>query len=223
MLLQKQYRETCFKKYYELISCLLVSEQNNELFPEVNAISSNHNCHGSKGGEGRYNHRPNDNKNASTVVFKLIVAWNSFHCCCELLELIFPQKKSGYNREQVVLYKWIQGQPVEKLIMVQKVLHIFFKLLRFLDRFIDATYHEFTSVNIAITHACDHPGQSHLISMQQLFCRFHYGGAHGGKLPVTLKNVTLQMKIMKIWGVISKANEKELEVGFRWPSRVSSV
>ena len=65
MLLQKQYRETCFKKYYELISCLLVSEQNNELFPEVNAISTNHNSRGSKRGEGRYNHRPNDNKNAS--------------------------------------------------------------------------------------------------------------------------------------------------------------
>ncbi|KAL4589604.1 hypothetical protein LXL04_002512 [Taraxacum kok-saghyz] len=52
---------------------------------------------------------------------------------------------------------------------------------------------------------------------------FHYGGAHSGKLPVTLKNVTLQMKIMKIWGVISKANEKELEVGLRWPSRVLAV
>ena len=63
MLLQKQYRETCFKKYYELISCLLVSEQTNELFPEVNAISSNQNSRGSKGGEGRYNYRPNDNKN----------------------------------------------------------------------------------------------------------------------------------------------------------------
>ena len=27
MLLQKQYREKCFKKYYELISCLLVYKQ----------------------------------------------------------------------------------------------------------------------------------------------------------------------------------------------------
>jgi len=51
VLLQQQYQEKRFKKYYELISCLLVAEQNNELlmknrearptgaapFPEVNA------------------------------------------------------------------------------------------------------------------------------------------------------------------------------------------
>ena len=50
VLLQQQYREKGFKKYSELISCLLVAEQNNELlmknhearpsgsapFPEVN-------------------------------------------------------------------------------------------------------------------------------------------------------------------------------------------
>ena len=50
VLLQQQYREKCFTKYSELISCLLVAEQNNELlmknhearlsgsapFPEVN-------------------------------------------------------------------------------------------------------------------------------------------------------------------------------------------
>jgi hypothetical protein len=30
MLLQQQYRERGFKKYSELISCLLVAEQNNE-------------------------------------------------------------------------------------------------------------------------------------------------------------------------------------------------
>ena len=30
VLLQQQYRERKFKKYYELISCLLVVEQNNE-------------------------------------------------------------------------------------------------------------------------------------------------------------------------------------------------
>ena len=65
MLLQKQYREKCFKRYYELISCLLASKQKNELFPEVNTISTNHNSRGSKYGECRYNHRPNDNKNAS--------------------------------------------------------------------------------------------------------------------------------------------------------------
>ena len=54
VLLQQQYRERRFTKYLELISCLLVAEQNNELlmqnhqsyptgsepFPEVNAISS---------------------------------------------------------------------------------------------------------------------------------------------------------------------------------------
>ena len=54
MFLQQQYRERRFKKYSELISCLLVAEQNNELlmrnhksrptgseaFPEVNAILS---------------------------------------------------------------------------------------------------------------------------------------------------------------------------------------
>ena len=31
VLLQQQYREKGFKKYSELISCLLVAEQNNEL------------------------------------------------------------------------------------------------------------------------------------------------------------------------------------------------
>ncbi|KAJ4752275.1 Zinc knuckle containing protein [Rhynchospora pubera] len=55
LLLQQQYRERGFKKYSELVSCLLVAEQNNELlmknhqarptgstpFPEANAISSN--------------------------------------------------------------------------------------------------------------------------------------------------------------------------------------
>ena len=54
VLLQQQYRERRFTKYSELISCLLITEQNNELlmknhqshptrfesFPEVNAISS---------------------------------------------------------------------------------------------------------------------------------------------------------------------------------------
>ena len=51
MLLQQQYHARNFKTYFELISCLLVAEQNNELlmknyqkrpiglkpFPEVNA------------------------------------------------------------------------------------------------------------------------------------------------------------------------------------------
>jgi hypothetical protein len=39
MLLQQQYREHNFKKYYELISCLLVAEQNNEL------LLKNHQSH----------------------------------------------------------------------------------------------------------------------------------------------------------------------------------
>ena len=52
VLLQQQYRERRFTKYYELIACLLVAKQNNELvlknhqscptrsipLPEVNAI-----------------------------------------------------------------------------------------------------------------------------------------------------------------------------------------
>ena len=54
VLLQQHYRELRFKKYSELISCLLVDEQNNEIlmknhqsrptrtepFPKVNAIPS---------------------------------------------------------------------------------------------------------------------------------------------------------------------------------------
>ncbi|KEH29481.1 zinc knuckle protein, putative [Medicago truncatula] len=67
MFLQQQYREKGFKKYSELISCLLVAEQNNELlmknhearpvgvapFPEVNA--SQHNHFGKARGHGRGN------------------------------------------------------------------------------------------------------------------------------------------------------------------------
>ena len=55
VLLQQQYRESRFEKYYELISCLLVAKQNNEMLlqnhqsrptgsasiPEVNVASSN--------------------------------------------------------------------------------------------------------------------------------------------------------------------------------------
>ncbi|KAK9682791.1 hypothetical protein RND81_10G096500 [Saponaria officinalis] len=55
MVLQQQYRERQFKTYFELISCLLVAEQNNELLmqnhqthptgsspiPEVNVVVSN--------------------------------------------------------------------------------------------------------------------------------------------------------------------------------------
>ena len=67
VLLQQQYRERKFTKYFELISCLLVVEQNNELlmrnhqscptgsepFPEVNAISSQTRGCGRGRGRGR--------------------------------------------------------------------------------------------------------------------------------------------------------------------------
>ena len=64
-MLQQEYRERKFTKYSELISCLLVTKQNNELlmknhksrptrsesFPKVNAISSH--SHGSGRGHSR--------------------------------------------------------------------------------------------------------------------------------------------------------------------------
>jgi gag-polypeptide of LTR copia-type/Zinc knuckle len=67
MVLQQQYRERGFKKYSELISCLLVAEQNNELlmknhqsrptgstaFPEVNAMTFNGRKRGPYRGRGR--------------------------------------------------------------------------------------------------------------------------------------------------------------------------
>jgi len=75
MLLQQQYREKEFKKYSELISCLLVAEQNNELlmknhearpvgvapFPEVNA--SQHNHFGKAHGRGHAHNRNGKFKN----------------------------------------------------------------------------------------------------------------------------------------------------------------
>lgn len=65
VLLQQQYREKGFKKYSDLISCLLVAEQNNELlmknhearptgtapFPEVNVATHDH--YGQTRGRGR--------------------------------------------------------------------------------------------------------------------------------------------------------------------------
>ena len=67
VLLQQQYRERRFIEYSQLISCLLVAEQNNELrmknhqsrptgseaFPEVNAISSQNYGRGRERGRGR--------------------------------------------------------------------------------------------------------------------------------------------------------------------------
>ncbi|XP_039687091.1 uncharacterized protein [Medicago truncatula] len=76
MLLQQQYREKGFQKYSDLISCLLVAEQNNELlmknhearpagvapFPEANASQHNHfgKARGRGRGHGRgHAHNPN--------------------------------------------------------------------------------------------------------------------------------------------------------------------
>ena len=67
VLLQQQYRERRFTEYSQLISCLLVAEQNNELliknhksrptgceaFPEMNAISSQNHGRGQIRGRGR--------------------------------------------------------------------------------------------------------------------------------------------------------------------------
>ena len=67
VLLQQQYRERRFTEYSQLISCLLVAEQNKELlmknhqsrptgseaFPEVNAISSQNYGRGRGRGRGR--------------------------------------------------------------------------------------------------------------------------------------------------------------------------
>ena len=67
VLLQQQYRERRFTEYSQLISCLLVAEQNNKLlmknhqsrltgfetFPEVNAISSQNHGRGRGRGRGR--------------------------------------------------------------------------------------------------------------------------------------------------------------------------
>ena len=67
VLLQQQYRERRFTEYSQLISCLLVDEQNNELlmknhqsrpteseaFPKVNAISSQNHGRGRGHGRGR--------------------------------------------------------------------------------------------------------------------------------------------------------------------------
>jgi hypothetical protein len=91
VLLQQQYREKGFKKYSDLISCLLVAEQNNELlmknheirptgaapFPEVNAATHDHHrqtrgrgrghSRGHRQGRGRGNHFGRGNfKNSSS-------------------------------------------------------------------------------------------------------------------------------------------------------------
>jgi hypothetical protein len=93
VLLQQQYREKGFKKYSDLISCLLVAEQNNELlmknhevrptgaapFPEVNAATHGHyrqtrgrgrghgRGHRQGRGRGRANHHGRGNfKNSSS-------------------------------------------------------------------------------------------------------------------------------------------------------------
>ena len=80
VLLQQQYRERKLTKYSELISCLLIAEQNNELlmknhqsrptgsepFPEVNVISSQTHGRGCGRSRGRgqnsrhYNNHPSN-------------------------------------------------------------------------------------------------------------------------------------------------------------------
>jgi hypothetical protein len=40
LLLQQQYRERGFKKYSELISCLIVAEQNNEFLIKKSSITA---------------------------------------------------------------------------------------------------------------------------------------------------------------------------------------
>lgn len=85
VLLQQQYREKGFKKYSNLISCLLVAEQNNELlmknhearptgataFPEVNA--SQHNPFGQGRGRGRGRGRGHGRNNGHGVVMIITV------------------------------------------------------------------------------------------------------------------------------------------------------
>ncbi|XP_022152405.1 uncharacterized protein LOC111020141 [Momordica charantia] len=75
ILLQQQYREKGFKKYSELISCLLVAEQNNELlmknresrptgatpFLEANAVNFNNRGRGRGRGRGRDRGRGRNN------------------------------------------------------------------------------------------------------------------------------------------------------------------
>ncbi|XP_044478235.1 uncharacterized protein LOC123205349 [Mangifera indica] len=82
MLLQQQYREKSFKKYSELISCLLVAEQNNELllrnyqtrptgtapFPEVNATTSSN--RGRRRGPGRNKFRSKGGHNRKSFHFQ---------------------------------------------------------------------------------------------------------------------------------------------------------
>ena len=74
--MQQQYQERRFTKYFELISCLLVAEQNNELlmknhqsrptgtvvFPKANANSSNNRGGYCGRGRGHYQGRGGHNK-----------------------------------------------------------------------------------------------------------------------------------------------------------------
>ena len=80
VLLQQQYRECRFTEYSQLISCLLVAEQNNELlmknhqsrpigsetFPEVNAISSQNYGRGRGRGRGQSRERNSRQYNNSS-------------------------------------------------------------------------------------------------------------------------------------------------------------
>ncbi|KAI5338026.1 hypothetical protein L3X38_017297 [Prunus dulcis] len=79
VLLQQQYRHSSFKKYSELVSCLLLAEQNNELLlknhqsrptgsaplPEINAASQEVNATSSREGLGPRSGPSTNGKNAS--------------------------------------------------------------------------------------------------------------------------------------------------------------
>ena len=104
VLLQQQYQERRFTKYYELISCLLVAEQNNELltrnhqsrpigsepFLEVNAISSQ-TC-GCGWGRGR-DHRRNLRYHMVLMVI-ILRKWKP-HCTTRSGTILRQNKKMG--------------------------------------------------------------------------------------------------------------------------------
>ena len=101
MVLQQQYREKGFKKYSELISCLLVAEQNNELLminhesrptgsapaplPEVNVVMQNHYNYGRGRGRGRGYYRYRGRGRG--------------HYGDHSINMTFPQKRKCYERQ----------------------------------------------------------------------------------------------------------------------------
>ncbi|XP_026447239.1 uncharacterized protein LOC113347780 [Papaver somniferum] len=111
ILLQQQYRESQFKKYSDLISCLLVAEQNNELLLknhqihptgstvalEMNATESRSNAPKSRGkGHGRWlgPEKPNNKKKADN---------NSYHRKGK--NNVFPKHKGESSRSHSKRYE----------------------------------------------------------------------------------------------------------------------